>query len=72
MKLGLLDHIGYRSQDDATTRDVVIAAIGQRVPNAELIGFSLIPNDTTKKHAIPCYPIRWGFLHCGEREFFWR
>ncbi len=58
MKIGLLDHMGYGNLGDAATQDVVIAAIRQRLPKAELIGFSLVPDDTTKRHGIPCFPIR--------------
>lgn len=58
IKIGLLDHMGYGNLGDAATQEVAIAAIRKRVPNAELIGFSLIPDDTTKRHGIPCYPIR--------------
>lgn len=60
MKIGLLDHMGYGNLGDAATQDVVIESIRKRVPNAQIVGFSLIPDDTTKRHGIPCYPIlRW-------------
>src|SRR5712692_659053 len=58
MKIGLLDHMGYGNLGDAATQDVVIANIKKRLPDAQLFGFSLIPEDTTKRHRIPCYPIR--------------
>ena len=58
MKIGLLDHMGYGNLGDAATQDVVIANIKKRLPDARLFGFSLIPEDTTKRHGIPCYPIR--------------
>lgn len=60
MNIGLLDHMGYGNLGDAATQDVVIASIRKRLPNVRLVGFSLIPDDTTKRHGIPCYPIlRW-------------
>jgi polysaccharide pyruvyl transferase WcaK-like protein len=60
MKIGLLDHMGYGNLGDAAIQDVVIENIKKRLPNARLVGFSLIPDDTTKRHGIPCYPIlRW-------------
>lgn len=60
MKIGLLDHMGYGNLGDAATQDVVIESIRKRLPNAQIVGFSLIPDDTTKRHGIPCYPIlRW-------------
>jgi hypothetical protein len=57
MKIGLLDHMGYGNLGDAATQDVVIANIRKRIPNAELVGFSLIPSDTLQRHGIPSYPI---------------
>jgi polysaccharide pyruvyl transferase WcaK-like protein len=58
--IGLLDHMGYGNLGDAAIQDSVIANIKKRLPNARLVGFSLIPDDTKKRHGIPCYPIlRW-------------
>lgn len=60
MRIGLLDHMGYGNLGDAATQDAVIANIRKRVPDAELVGFSLIPSDTLQRHGIPSYPIlRW-------------
>jgi polysaccharide pyruvyl transferase WcaK-like protein len=59
MKIGLLDHMGYGNLGDAAIQEVVIANIRKRLPNARLVGFSQIPDDTMKRHGIPCYPIRW-------------
>jgi polysaccharide pyruvyl transferase WcaK-like protein len=60
MNIGLLDHMGYGNLGDAAIQDVVIESIRKRLPNARLLGFSLIPDDTTRRHGIPCYPIlRW-------------
>jgi polysaccharide pyruvyl transferase WcaK-like protein len=58
--IGLLDHMGYGNLGDAAIQESVIANIKKRLPNARLVAFSLIPDDTTKRHGIPCYPIlRW-------------
>src|ERR1700748_201811 len=57
-KIGLLDHMGYGNLGDAATQDVAIANIRKRLPNAQLVGFSFVPSDTTRRHGIPCYPIR--------------
>src|ERR1700740_3156817 len=59
LKIGLLDHMGYGNLGDAATQDVAIANIRKRLPDAQLIGFSLVPSDTTMRHGIPCYPIGW-------------
>jgi polysaccharide pyruvyl transferase WcaK-like protein len=61
MNIGLLDHMGYGNLGDAATQDVVIANIKKRLPDARLIGFSLIPEDTAKRHGIPCHPIWWRY-----------
>ena len=59
MKIGLLDHMGYGNLGDAAIQDVVIDGIKKRLPDCQLIGFSLIPEDTEKRHGIPCYPVWW-------------
>jgi len=61
MRIGLLDHMGYGNLGDAATQDVAIANIRKRLPDAQLIGFSLVPSDTTMRHGIPCHPIRWWY-----------
>jgi polysaccharide pyruvyl transferase WcaK-like protein len=68
--IGLLDHMGYGNLGDAAIQEAVIANIRRRVPNAQLVGFSLIPDDTRKRHGIPCYPIRWSYpklVHAGDQ-----
>jgi polysaccharide pyruvyl transferase WcaK-like protein len=57
MKIGLLDHMGYGNLGDAATQEALIANIKARVPDADIIGFSLDPDDTRRRHNIPCYSI---------------
>jgi polysaccharide pyruvyl transferase WcaK-like protein len=57
MKIGLLDHMGYGNLGDAATQDALIAHIKTRLPDAEIVGFSLNPVDTVKRHNILCYSI---------------
>lgn len=57
MKIGLLDHMGYGNLGDAATQDALIANIKSRLPEAQIVGFSLNPNDTQRRHQIPCYSI---------------
>jgi polysaccharide pyruvyl transferase WcaK-like protein len=57
MNIGLLDHMGYGNLGDAATQEALIANIRARVPDARIIGFSLNPVDTEKRHGIPSYPI---------------
>jgi polysaccharide pyruvyl transferase WcaK-like protein len=59
MKIGLLDHMGYGNLGDAATQEALIANIKRRVPDAVIIGFSLNPDDTRKRHNILSYPITW-------------
>ena len=59
MVIGLLDHMGYGNLGDAAVQDSVIGNIRKRLPNARLVGFSLVPDDTINRHGIPCHPI-----HC--------
>jgi polysaccharide pyruvyl transferase WcaK-like protein len=61
MKIGLLDHMGWGNLGDAATQDAVIANVKKRLPNVQIIGFSLAPHDTTARHGIPCHPIRWSY-----------
>jgi polysaccharide pyruvyl transferase WcaK-like protein len=68
--IGLLDHMGYGNLGDAAIQESVIANIKKRLPEARLVGFSLVPDDTTARHGIPCYPIlRWypRLQESGER-----
>jgi polysaccharide pyruvyl transferase WcaK-like protein len=58
LRIGLLDHMGYGNLGDAATQDVAIANIKKRMPNAQMVGFSFVPSDTTMRHGIPCHPIR--------------
>ena len=68
LKIGLLDHMGYGNLGDAASQDVAIANIRKRLPEAQLIGFSFVPADTTARHGIPCYPIRWWYPSSANTE----
>lgn len=61
MKIGLLDHMGFGNLGDAAIQDSVLANIRRRLPNAILVGFSFVPEDTETRHGIPCHPIRWWY-----------
>jgi polysaccharide pyruvyl transferase WcaK-like protein len=58
-KIGLLDHMGWGNMGDAAVQEAFIANIKKRQPNAELIAFSLNPDDTRKRHHLPAYSITW-------------
>jgi polysaccharide pyruvyl transferase WcaK-like protein len=57
IRIGLLDHMGYGNLGDAATQDVLIANIRSRIPGAEIVGFSLNPEDTRNRHQIESYSI---------------
>jgi polysaccharide pyruvyl transferase WcaK-like protein len=60
-KIGILDHMGYGNMGDAAIQEAFIANIKRRLPNVLLVGFSLNPDDTRKRHNILCYPIQWSY-----------
>jgi polysaccharide pyruvyl transferase WcaK-like protein len=55
--------MGYGNLGDAATQDALIANIKRRLKDTEIIGFSLNPDDTRKRHHIPSYSIT--FWHPG-------
>jgi polysaccharide pyruvyl transferase WcaK-like protein len=60
-RIGLLEHMGTGNLGDDATVDAVMQQIKRRWPDAVMIGLSLDPSDTEKRHGIPAYPIRRGF-----------
>jgi polysaccharide pyruvyl transferase WcaK-like protein len=60
--IGLLDHMGWGNMGDAAVQEAFIANIRKRLPNAQLIAFSLNPDDTALRHGLQCYPIIWSYL----------
>jgi len=59
MKIGLLGTFGYGNLGDETVQNAVIQNIRMRYPDVDIVGFSLNPADTTKRHGIESYPISW-------------
>jgi hypothetical protein len=64
-KAGLLDHMGGGNLADDATQIAVIHNIKNRWRDAEVIGVSMNPYDTQKRHGIPSYPIRKQTWHAG-------
>lgn len=58
--------MGYGNLGDAATQEALMAGIRDRVPDAEIVGFSLNPGDTTRRHGIPCYSIT--YWHPGLKD----
>lgn len=66
--IALLHHTGGGNLGDDATMDVVIRNIRQRWPEAEIVAFSMNPEDTGKKYEIPSYPIRRHRWSVGYRQ----
>jgi polysaccharide pyruvyl transferase WcaK-like protein len=60
-RIGLFDHMGWGNMGDAAVQEAFIINIERRLPDAVLIGFSLYPEDTRKRHNIVSYPITWWY-----------
>lgn len=56
-KIGLLSPCGWGNLGDAAIQEAMIHHIKRRIPDAEIFGFTLNPEDTRKRHNIPTYPI---------------
>jgi polysaccharide pyruvyl transferase WcaK-like protein len=57
-KIALLDHVGGGNLGDDATLEAVAGNIRRRWPNAEIVAFSMNPDDTEARHGIVSYPIR--------------
>lgn len=66
MKIGLFDHMGYGNLGDAATQDAIIGNIRKRLPHADFVGFSLNPEDTSKRHSITSYSITYWHPGLGQ------
>jgi len=56
-KVGLIGPFGYGNLGDAAIQEAMIQHIRKRLPDAEIVGFSLNPEDTEARHGIKSYPI---------------
>jgi polysaccharide pyruvyl transferase WcaK-like protein len=57
-KIGLLNHVGGGNLGDDATLEAVAGNIKRRWPNAEIVAFSMNPDDTETRHGIMSHPIR--------------
>jgi polysaccharide pyruvyl transferase WcaK-like protein len=60
-RIGLLHHVGGGNLGDDATLDAVASNIKRRWPNAEIVAFSMNPDDTETRHGIRTHPVR---RHC--------
>jgi polysaccharide pyruvyl transferase WcaK-like protein len=62
-RIGLLHHVGGGNLGDEATLETIASNIKQRWPIAEIVAFSMNPDDTEARHGIKSYPLRrkrWG------------
>jgi polysaccharide pyruvyl transferase WcaK-like protein len=57
-KIALLHHVGGGNLGDEATLDAVANNVKRRWPNAEIVAFTMNPDDTEKRHGIMSYPLR--------------
>lgn len=57
LKIGLCGFFGYGNMGNAAIQRAMISNIQKRLPDAQLFGFSLNPEDTQQRHGIPSYSI---------------
>ena len=57
-KIGLLEHCGTGNLGDDATVTTVLQQIKSRWPTASVVGLSLDPVDSERRHGIPCFAIR--------------
>ena len=71
-RIGLLDHVGGGNLGDEATLQAVASNVKRRWPKAELVAFSMNPDDTEARHGIKSYPLRrrrWSIgYHPAEAE----
>lgn len=57
-RIGLLEHCGTGNLGDDATVAAVLQNINSRWPAASVVGLSLDPADSERRHGIRCFPIR--------------
>lgn len=57
-KIGVFSHAGTKNLGDEALMAAVIQNVRARVPNLEILGFTINPQDTQQRHGIPSFPIR--------------
>jgi polysaccharide pyruvyl transferase WcaK-like protein len=57
-RIGVFGHVGQGNLGDEAIIAAVLQALRQRYPEAELVGFTMNPEDTQARHQIRAFPIR--------------
>jgi polysaccharide pyruvyl transferase WcaK-like protein len=66
VRIGLLEHCGSGNLGDDGTVAAVLWQIRRRWPHASVIGLSLDPDDSQKRHGIQCFAIRRSVFPCEQ------
>ena len=53
--------MGWGNLGDAAVQEAFITSIRRRLPNVELVAFSLNPEDTALRHGLQSHPIIWSY-----------
>src|SRR5882672_1643130 len=67
-KVGVFGHYGRQNLGDESLTAAVIANVRRIAPDAEIMGFSLDPNDTTKRYGVPAAAIRSSVTRLPAKE----
>lgn len=59
MKIGVFGHYGNQNLGDEAITTATIQSIQRHFPSAGIVGFSIKPDDTTKRYGIEAFPIRY-------------
>lgn len=57
-KIGVFSHGGTKNLGDEALLAAVVQNIRLRVPDVQIVGFTISPDDTRERHKIECFPIR--------------
>ncbi len=67
-RIGVFGHVGNNNLGDEAIIAAVIENIRKRIPQADIIGFTINPEDTKARHGIPAFPIRKTFKRERRRK----
>jgi len=57
-KICVISHGGTKNLGDEALFATVVQNVRRRIPDAEIVGFTISPEDTRKRHGVPCFPVR--------------
>lgn len=68
IKIGILGHVGNDNLGDEAIIAALVANLQLRLPDAELVGFTMNPSDTTARHGITAFRVRRGRAGSERRD----